>query len=229
MDLVHDLDALEAHSSLTRRQQEFCIQFILTNNKAEAARLAGYALNNSSSIGCRLLRREDIQKYIQALRVEAARRSHKPNVDDVAYKMASTKAEAVASMSSYFELSAGTLRLRRPDQLSRYAIDDLHPFEGIELDEFGRVVGYKLRQPTESIVRLIELADGRAEPVPPLTAEYQATIDDLDRRHKTGPYRPHAPPDYKQHLRSLENCPDDTIPFCCRDSIDLDSDQHQDR
>ena len=143
MKLVNHLLALEAPKSMSLRQCEFCIQFVLNSgNKAKAAKLSGYALRNSSSIGCRLLRRKDIQSYIRALRAEAKNRLHTPTPETIAYELVKAENQAVMSLAEFIDLSGGLLRLRRLDELPHGSTDVL---EGIEFDDNGQVIGYRLK------------------------------------------------------------------------------------
>lgn len=156
MELVHHLNAVEPPNSLTPRQQEFCIQFILLNNKAESARQAGYARRNSSSIGCRLLQREDIQSYIDALRREAQRQRNVPTPDTLADEYERAENETSVSLASFLDLSDGVLRLRDPEDLAEHCFSDL---ENIEFGNDGQVAGYRLKHGgVPSLQRMMQLA-----------------------------------------------------------------------
>ena len=54
--------------SLTNMQEDFCRQYIKLHNAAKAARLAGYSNTSSRNIGCKLLKREDIQLRLKELK-----------------------------------------------------------------------------------------------------------------------------------------------------------------
>lgn len=157
MQLIHHLDGVKRPHSLTSRQGEFCLQYVLTANKAKAARLSGYARRNSSSIGCRLLKRQDIQDYVRALRLEAARKSETPTTADLVDDMQRSKNETVASLADLFSVSDGVLRLRDPRTLNAAA---LSLADGFEFDSDGGIAGYRLN-PNEvgpAFTRLMTLA-----------------------------------------------------------------------
>ena len=158
MKLVNHLIALEAPKSLTQRQQEFCIQYILNSgNKAKAAKESGYSRQNSSSIGCRLLRRDDIQTYIRALRVEAKKRLKTPTPETIKGEYAKAENQAVMSLAEFIDLSGGLLRLRQPDELPNGYTDVL---ENIEFDNEGNVTGYCLKEGgVPALQRMIDLSE----------------------------------------------------------------------
>lgn len=160
MSLIHELAALDAPPSLTPRQQEFCLQFVLTNNKAKSARLAGYTLRNSSSIDCRLLKRDDIRGYVRKLRQAALDRAERPNVLDLGDDMRKGKSELVASLSDLFEIKGGVLRLRNLEELKPSGLALIQDFEA---NSDGMVSAYKL-DPTKlgpAVTQMMLLA-GRA-------------------------------------------------------------------
>lgn len=156
MELVHDLCAVEPPTSLTPRQKEFCLQFVLVNNKAKAAKLSGYARLNSSSVGCRLLKRTDIRDYIKALRSESQRVRNVPTTESLTDEYAKAESTTGVSLASFLDLSDGVLRLRDPDDLAEHCFNGL---ESIEFDTDGRVAGYRLKLGgVPSLQRMMELA-----------------------------------------------------------------------
>ena len=161
MKLVNHLIALEAPKSLSQRQQEYCIQFVLNSgNKAKAAKLSGYALRNSSSIGCRLLRRKDIQSYIRALRAEAKKRLHTPTPETIKGEYVKAENQAVMSLAEFIDLSGGLLRLRTPDELPDGSTDIL---ENIEFNKEGQVTGYRLKDGgVPALQRMIDLSNPKS-------------------------------------------------------------------
>lgn len=63
-----ELVALTALELLTPKQRKFCEEYIKSFNAAKAASDAGYSVVSSASIGYSLLRRPEVQAYIEALR-----------------------------------------------------------------------------------------------------------------------------------------------------------------
>ena len=52
-------------TKLTLKQKKFADEYIISGNKAEAARRAGYSERTARTIGHKLLTKVDIQRYIQ--------------------------------------------------------------------------------------------------------------------------------------------------------------------
>lgn len=156
MELVHDLCAVEPPISLTPRQKEFCLQFVLVNNKAKAAKLSGYARRNSSSVGCRLLKRTDIRDYIKALRSESQRVRNVPTPGTLSDEYAKAESTTGVSLAAFLDLTDGVLRLRNPEDLADHCIGEL---DNIEFGNDGQVAGYRLKQGgVPSLQRMMQLA-----------------------------------------------------------------------
>lgn len=159
MELIDDVDAVTPPHSLNARQRTFCVEYILTGgNKAKAARYSGYSWKNSSSIGCRLLKRTDIQTYIDQLRVGGAEASRRvPDIEAVGSEMARAKNETVASTADLFTVADGVLRFRDPQKLNSHALQLIESFEA---DEAGNVTGYRLNPANAShaFCRMLQLA-----------------------------------------------------------------------
>ena len=156
MRLIHELITLAAPTSLTPRQKEFCIQFVLLNSKSKAARESGYARRNSSSIGCRLLKRKDIRDYIKALRAESQRVRNVPTPESISDEYLKAENETAVSLASFLDLTGGVLRLRNPEDLAEHCIGEL---ENIVFDTDGRIAGYRLKQGgVPSLERMMQLA-----------------------------------------------------------------------
>lgn len=63
-----ELATLTALELLNNKQRKFCEEYIKSFNAAKAASDAGYSITSSASIGYALLRKPEVQAYIEALR-----------------------------------------------------------------------------------------------------------------------------------------------------------------
>lgn len=63
-----ELAALTALELLTEKQRFFCEEYVTCFNAAKAAADAGYSITSCASIGYALLRKPEVQAYIEALR-----------------------------------------------------------------------------------------------------------------------------------------------------------------
>lgn len=72
-----ELANLTALELLTPKQQAFCQYYIKSFNAAKAAADAGYSVHSAASIGYALLKRPEVQSYIESLRqIEAHKYRH---------------------------------------------------------------------------------------------------------------------------------------------------------
>jgi phage terminase small subunit len=108
-------------NSLSERQRRFAEVYVLENNGAASARAAGYAHGSAKVAAARLLRRVDVQAYLQILRadLEAKRAEMRAN-PPVTAEWIAARYQAMASVSAadLWIREGSSRRQKRPDELT---------------------------------------------------------------------------------------------------------------
>ena len=109
---------------MTARQERFVREYLVDLCAAKAARRAGYSYKNARSIGCRLLKREDVQREV-ALAMEKEKEDCSLRREQVLQELQAV-AFAAASDASGAELKVAQ-KLKALELLGKH----LGLFEGI--------------------------------------------------------------------------------------------------
>ena len=117
---------------MTARQERFIREYLVDLCGAKAARRAGYSVKNARSIGCRLLKREDIQREV-AKAMETEKASCQLRREQVLEEL-KTVAFAPASDASGAELKVAQ-KLKALELLGKH----LGLFEGIGARQLPKV------------------------------------------------------------------------------------------
>ena len=117
---------------MTARQERFIREYLVDLCASKAARRAGYSVKNARSIGCRLLKREDIQREV-AKAMETEKQDTALRREQVIEEL-KTVAFGAASDASGAELKVAQ-KLRALELLGKH----LGLFEGIGARQLPKV------------------------------------------------------------------------------------------
>lgn len=101
-------------AKLTDKQQKFCDEYLIDLNATQAAIRAGYNEKTAYSMGQRLLKNVEVQKYLQQRKAERMERVEVTQ-DRVVKELASI---AFAKATDYVTIRSGIVRIKDTDQLS---------------------------------------------------------------------------------------------------------------
>ena len=122
----------EEVGKMTARQERFIREYLVDLCASKAARRAGYSIKNARSIGCRLLKREDIQREV-ARAMETEKTACQLRREQVLEEL-KTVAFAPASDASGAELKVAQ-KLKALELLGKH----LGLFEGIGARQLPKV------------------------------------------------------------------------------------------